>query len=409
MQRPGGWGGRSAGCAGPRSWGSSGQARAAPGHRRALAPAPSPWATEGAWTRCCPHTRGRHGTPTPTGQRAGDSREHEVLSPALRPRDPEATRLFRGPGAPGAHAEAARGCHPGGPRGWAALTELGFSPTLASTYVSVLGSTASSASRIFSTGMSSLALLVDSTSFSLRSLPRCRSSCTAENRVCPPLTDPVGGCAHRHHPQARHGQGSPGPGSHQAGSWAGISPWTEKGWDRPRGHRQSQEGFPEEGAVRPKERENQGHGFGQRWGARRGRGLGPQKQEPIRRGGEQAVYFSSVVQHTHTAEQPHRGCGDLRPESTRSLSRPRGAGTPPKSPAGPNRAPGPRAGPSTRPRAPGGFLGFPRPPGLAPTCPHSSLEEDPKDLNQRGAERAEEKPRPGMGGGGLRAGNGACA
>lgn len=59
------------------------------------------------------------------------------------------------------------------------LTELGFSPMFASTYVSVLGSTASSASRIFSTGMSSLALLVDSTSFSFRSLPLCRSSCTA--------------------------------------------------------------------------------------------------------------------------------------------------------------------------------------------------------------------------------------
>lgn len=59
------------------------------------------------------------------------------------------------------------------------LTELGFSPMFASTYVSVLGSTASSASRIFSTGMSSLALLVDSTSFSFLSLPRCLSSCTA--------------------------------------------------------------------------------------------------------------------------------------------------------------------------------------------------------------------------------------
>lgn len=70
---------------------------------------------------------------------------------------------------------------PGG-RPWGqgvALTELGFSPMFASTYVSVLGSTASSASRIFSTGMSSLALLVDSTSFSFLSLPRCRSSCTA--------------------------------------------------------------------------------------------------------------------------------------------------------------------------------------------------------------------------------------
>lgn len=59
------------------------------------------------------------------------------------------------------------------------LTELGVRPMFASMYVSVFGSTASSASRIFSTGMSSLALLVDSTSFSLRSFPRCLSSCTA--------------------------------------------------------------------------------------------------------------------------------------------------------------------------------------------------------------------------------------
>lgn len=79
------------------------------------------------------------------------------------------------------------------------LTELGFSPMFASTYVSVLGSTASSASRIFSTGMSSLALLVDSTSFSFRSLPRCRSSCTAVNRRQSP------GLA-RHPP---HAQGQP--------------------------------------------------------------------------------------------------------------------------------------------------------------------------------------------------------
>lgn len=59
------------------------------------------------------------------------------------------------------------------------LTELGVKPIFASMYVSVFGSTASSASKIFSTGMSSLALLVDSTSFSLRSFPRCRSSWTA--------------------------------------------------------------------------------------------------------------------------------------------------------------------------------------------------------------------------------------
>lgn len=56
------------------------------------------------------------------------------------------------------------------------LTEL---PGLPSEYVSVLGSTASSASRILSTGISSLKLLVDSTSFSPRSFPRCLSSCTA--------------------------------------------------------------------------------------------------------------------------------------------------------------------------------------------------------------------------------------
>lgn len=58
------------------------------------------------------------------------------------------------------------------------LTEL---PALPSVYVSVLGSTASSASRILSTGMSSLKLLVDSTSFSPLSFPRCLSSCTAAN------------------------------------------------------------------------------------------------------------------------------------------------------------------------------------------------------------------------------------
>lgn len=56
------------------------------------------------------------------------------------------------------------------------LTELLGIPSL---YVSVLGSTASSASRILSTGMSSLKLLVDSTSLSPRSFPRCLSSCTA--------------------------------------------------------------------------------------------------------------------------------------------------------------------------------------------------------------------------------------
>lgn len=56
------------------------------------------------------------------------------------------------------------------------LTEL---PGLFSVYVSVLGSTASSASRILSTGMSSLKLLVDSTSLSPFSFPRCLSSWTA--------------------------------------------------------------------------------------------------------------------------------------------------------------------------------------------------------------------------------------
>lgn len=56
------------------------------------------------------------------------------------------------------------------------LTEF---PGLLSVYVSVLGSTASSASRILSTGISSLKLLVDSTSLSLFSFPRCLSSCTA--------------------------------------------------------------------------------------------------------------------------------------------------------------------------------------------------------------------------------------
>lgn len=65
--------------------------------------------------------------------------------------------------------------------GWlrATLTELLGLPSL---YVSVLGSTASSASRIFSTGISSLKLLVDSTSLSPRSFPRCRSSWTAVSK-----------------------------------------------------------------------------------------------------------------------------------------------------------------------------------------------------------------------------------
>lgn len=65
--------------------------------------------------------------------------------------------------------------------GWlrATLTELLGLPSL---YVSVLGSTASSASRIFSTGISSLKLLVDSTSLSPRSFPRCRSSWTAASK-----------------------------------------------------------------------------------------------------------------------------------------------------------------------------------------------------------------------------------
>lgn len=88
------------------------------------------------------------------------------------------------------------------------LTELGFSPMFASTYVSVLGSTASSASRIFSTGMSSLALLVDSTSFSFLSLPRCLSSCTAAGgggAVSPRLPQPSGGKQHRPSQGARRG------------------------------------------------------------------------------------------------------------------------------------------------------------------------------------------------------------
>lgn len=77
----------------------------------------------------------------------------------------------------------------------APLTELSVFTSL---YASVLGSTASSASRILSTGMSSLPPLVDSASFSLRSLLRCLSSCTAKGRKSSSL-----------HPGSTHCRASP--------------------------------------------------------------------------------------------------------------------------------------------------------------------------------------------------------
>lgn len=125
--------------------------------------------------------------------------------------DPEPlTPAGHGPGRVAAQRQP-QGLQQRRPSGRGALTELGFSPTFASTYVSVLGSTASSASRIFSTGMSSLALLVDSTSFSPRSLPRCRSSCTAAARGgCRSAPPPPG--PEQHPLPAAQPQGRPGPG-----------------------------------------------------------------------------------------------------------------------------------------------------------------------------------------------------
>lgn len=186
----------------------------------------------------------------------------------------------------------------------AALTELGFSPMLASTYVSVLGSTASSASRIFSTGMSSLALLVDSTSLSLRSLPRCRSSCTAETEAA--HTPPTSAMA-------------PRPPAPDAGPAAEIQL-----------ERQSR------GASRRRRTETEGQEDGFR-GSRGAQGPGPEQEDWSEEGSggsrEDGVDINPVPKNTQAASLPTLELGGLWLQN-HSSGRPFPRAGPRESPAG---------------------------------------------------------------------------